>query len=206
MADVSFTPTFTHKPWVDNQDRVQAGGLNGFNVRFSSLENDLQSISTVVSEIDTALDALQAGTGPVSHVLAVAPLLSAVVTGDAWVMDSSGFAVRPGGGILNCIGLAPVPLPNGVTLNSFRASGQNSGAGLLRVSLYRAGATGIATAGTQLATITGDANPFDHTVPITGAGATVDTTASRYFVLAQLIGSAAADVVTLAGFQIGYLA
>ena len=58
MADVSFTPTFTHTPWVDNRDRVQAAGPNGFNIRFSQLQSDLQTLSSVVSTIDTELAAL----------------------------------------------------------------------------------------------------------------------------------------------------
>jgi hypothetical protein len=206
MADVSFTPTFTHTPWVDNKDRVQAGGTNGFNVRFAALENDLQSISGAVDQINTALDALEAGTGPVSHVLTIAPTMNQVNTGQPWSLDTSGYALRTAGSSA-CIGLAPVTLPNGVTLGSFRASGQNSGAGVLRIALLRAHAVGIATAGEQIVSVNGDANPFDHTVPITGALAAVDTTTFRYFVLAQLAGAdAAADVVTIAGFQISYLA
>ncbi len=30
MTIVSYTPTFQHEDWVDNRDRVQAGGSNGF--------------------------------------------------------------------------------------------------------------------------------------------------------------------------------
>ncbi|HEY9294401.1 MAG TPA: hypothetical protein VIP98_24225, partial [Microlunatus sp.] len=63
-----------------------------------------------------------------------------------------------------------------------------------------------ATAGDQIVTVSGDADPFDHTVSIGGAFAVVDTTTYRYFVLAKLAGAAAADVVTMAGFQISYLA
>jgi hypothetical protein len=205
MADFSFTPTFTHTPWVDNKDRVQAGGTNGFNVRFAALENDLQTMSTVVGQIDAAVEALQAGTGPVSHVLTIAPVLNAVTTGAPWSLDTSGYAVRPSAST-SCIGLAPITLPNNITLSSLRTSGQNSGAGLLKISLWRAHATGPATAGDQIATLNGDANPFDHTATITGSFAAVDTTTYRYFVLAQLAGAATADVVTIASFQITYLA
>ncbi len=205
MADVSFTPTFTHTPWVDNKDRVQAGGTNGFNVRFAAVENDFQTLSTVMQEVDSALDALEAGSGPVSHLLTIAPAMGAVTTGSPWSMDSSGYAVRPAG-TLSCVGLAPVTLPNSVTLSSFRASGQNSGTGAMRAQLFRAHATGPATAGDLIATVPGDGNPFDHTVAITGSIAAVDTTTYRYFVLAELAGSAAGDVITMAGFQISYLA
>jgi hypothetical protein len=204
MADVSFTPTFTHTPWVDNKDRVQAGGTNGFNVRFSALENDLQSISTTVGAIDAALDALEAGTGPVTHQLTVAPVLNPVVNGSPWSLDTSGFATK--GANTSCTGIAPVPLPNGVTLSSFRASGQKGGVGVMQVQLWRARATGAATAGDQIMSIPGDSDPFDHELPITGAFAAVDTATYRYFVLARVANAAAADIVTLAGFQISYLA
>ncbi|HEY9293181.1 MAG TPA: hypothetical protein VIP98_18025, partial [Microlunatus sp.] len=143
MADIDFTPTFTHTPWVDNKDRVQAGGTNGFNVRFAALENDLQSISTVVSGIDAAIDALEAGSGPVSHLLTIAPVMYQVTTGSPWSLDTSGYATK--GTNTACTGLAPVTLPNGVTLSSFRASGQKGGAGLLQIQLWRAHSTGPAT-------------------------------------------------------------
>jgi hypothetical protein len=55
MANVSFTPTFHHSDYVDNRDRVQAGGPNGFNARFRALETDLSKLSTAITDVDAAL-------------------------------------------------------------------------------------------------------------------------------------------------------
>jgi hypothetical protein len=55
MANVSFTPTFHHTNYRDNRDRVQADGPNGFNARFRALETDLSELSTVVKDVDDAL-------------------------------------------------------------------------------------------------------------------------------------------------------
>lgn len=75
MADIVFRPTFVHKEFVDGPDgdRVRADEPNGFNARFGAIESDLRQLSTVVGQIDTALD--RRGTGPAGHVLTLAPLL-----------------------------------------------------------------------------------------------------------------------------------
>ncbi|GHE97753.1 hypothetical protein [Streptomyces fumanus] len=63
MTGVSFTPTFQHTDYVDNRDRVQAGGPNGFNARFRALQADLGKLSEVITEVDGALQTrLSAGT------------------------------------------------------------------------------------------------------------------------------------------------
>jgi hypothetical protein len=56
MADISYTPAFHHTPWVDRVDRVEAAGPNGFNLRFTGIEDDLQGLSSVVGQIATAID------------------------------------------------------------------------------------------------------------------------------------------------------
>lgn len=205
MVDVSFTPTFTHTPWVDNRDRVQAGGPNGFNIRFAELQADLQTLSGVVGTIDTALEALGQAPPAVSHVLTLPPQLSATAGDPAWQQDRAGYAVKPGPQIA-VSGITPAVIPNQVTLSSLRASGQNSGAGLLRVSLMRARLIGAPAPADLIAQVVGNANPFDSTSAADSSKATVDTTTYRYFVLATLDGAAAADTVSLAGFQISYLA
>ncbi|MDP9696693.1 UNVERIFIED_ORG: hypothetical protein J2X79_004276 [Arthrobacter globiformis] len=55
MSDISFTPTFHHTDYVDNRDRVQAGGPNGFNARFRALATDLGKLSDVLTEVGDAL-------------------------------------------------------------------------------------------------------------------------------------------------------
>ncbi|MBD8059991.1 hypothetical protein IC607_13535 [Cellulomonas sp. JH27-2] len=204
MASVSFTPTFSHTPWVDNRDRVQASGPNGFNVRFAALQADLGALSGVVTQIDTVLDALEAGPGAQTRVVTLPPILVATSGGGAWALDTSGNAVRPAVQT-SLSGIASAVLPQGVKVSSLRATGVNTGAGSLRVNLMRARLTG-AGASDRLARVTGDANPFDNTVATDPAFSTVDNTTFRYFVLATLDNAATTDSVSLSGFQISYLA
>lgn len=56
MAIVSFEPVFDHQEWVDNVDRVTAGGPNGFNARFNAIVADLNQITQVVQKVDNALE------------------------------------------------------------------------------------------------------------------------------------------------------
>ncbi len=206
MADVSFTPTFKHTPWVDNRDRVQAGGPNGFNARFAALESDLQNLAGVVTEIDGVLDTLGEGPAAVEHVLTLPPMLSPTTSSAPWSLDASGYAVRPAPQIA-LSGIAPAVIPNGVRLTTFRASGVNSGAGLLRISLMRARLLGAPSPADRLARVTGDQGaPFDTSVAVDAAMTTVDTTIFRYFVLATLDNASTADTVALSGFRITYLA
>jgi hypothetical protein len=204
MADVSFTPTFHHTNYVDNRDRVQAGGPNGFNVRFAAIEADLITLSDVVADVDAVLDSL--GTpAATQHTLSISPALTVVAGSGAWALDSAGYASR-NGPLTTLAGVQPVPLPNGATLVSFRVVGQNSGTGSLRISLLRARLLSAVAPADRIARVTGDVNPFDRIENADPAFAAVDTTQFRYFVLATLDGAAAADVVTLSGFQILYKA
>lgn len=204
MANVSFTPSFTHTPWVDNRDRVQAAGPNGFNVRFAALQADLGSLSGVVQQIDSALDALEAGPGAQTRVVTQVPILSPVSGTGAWAQDALGNAFRSGA-LTALSGISPVVLPNGVTLSSLRVIGTNSGGGALRIDLMRAPLTGGA-APDRIARVVGDSAPFDTSVAATASFAVVDNLVFRYYVLALLSGAAAADSVSLSGFQISYLA
>jgi hypothetical protein len=204
MADVSFTPTFHHTNYVDNRDRVQAGGPNGFNVRFSAIEADLISLSDVVSDVDTVLDSLGTPTAT-QHTLSISPSLTVVAGSGAWAHDAAGYASR-NGPLTTLAGVQPAAVPNGATLISLRVVGQNSGTGSLRISLLRAKLLAAVAPADRIARVTGDVNPFDRLENADPAFALVDTTQFRYFVLATLDGATAADVVTLSGFQILYKA
>ncbi|MDT5293171.1 MAG: hypothetical protein QOJ76_51 [Acidobacteriota bacterium] len=63
---MKYAVEFTHTDWLDNVDRVQAGGANGFNERFHSLEQEFASIQDVLDnagavakEIQAAIDAIE---------------------------------------------------------------------------------------------------------------------------------------------------
>jgi hypothetical protein len=202
---VRFTPTFTHTPWVDNRDRVQAGGPNGFNIRFAQLQSDLQTLAGVVTTIDTTLDELAQAPAAQARVISIPPMFSPTAGNPSWQLDRAGYAVKPGPQV-SLTGIAPLVVPNGVQLSRLRASGQNSGAGRLRVDLMRARLLGAPGPAELIARVTGDADPFDVTVNANSAMATVDTTTFRYFILATLDGAAVGDTVSLAGFQVTYLA
>jgi hypothetical protein len=59
MADISYTRSFSHADWIDNEDVVQAEGEKGFNQKFHELEAELDRISTVVGAIKNALANIQ---------------------------------------------------------------------------------------------------------------------------------------------------
>jgi hypothetical protein len=205
MADVVFTPTFHHTPWIDNRDRVQAGGLNGFNVRLTAVETDFQSVSTVVAQVNTALHALGQTPGATTHTLTVSPALVVISGSSAWSHDSNGFAVRTGA-FTSLAGLMSVNMPDGATLVSLRALGQNNGAGALRVNLFRSQLLAVPAPAERLARVTGDTNPFDNTSAVDPGLAAVDTSQYRYFLTVTLDNATTADIVSLSGFQIIYTA
>jgi hypothetical protein len=59
MADISYSRTFQHVDWIDNEDVVQAGGEKGFNQKFHDLEAELDKLSAVVGAIKDALSNIQ---------------------------------------------------------------------------------------------------------------------------------------------------
>ncbi|WP_405975268.1 hypothetical protein OG496_47095 [Streptomyces sp. NBC_00988] len=201
MADIVFQPTFVHKEFVDGPDgdRVRADEPNGFNARFGAIESDLRQLSTVVGQIDTALD--RRGTGPAGHVLTLAPLLL-WAEGDplAWRITASGAATASGDDVF--YGLMEVALPDNALLTSFRAMGQvdNNGEGL-GISLSRVKIPG----GTPevLASVGGDTGPFDRSTDVDPTMAVTQTATYRYIIQAAF-RSGGGTTVTLAAFQIAY--
>jgi hypothetical protein len=59
MADITYTRTFQHEDYIDNQSVVEAGGENGFNQKFHSIEGEFDKLSVVVSTIDTEIKKIQ---------------------------------------------------------------------------------------------------------------------------------------------------
>jgi hypothetical protein len=57
--DIDFRRGFVHTDWLDQVDRVSAGGDNGFNARFHTLEADLDVLGERVARINTALNAVR---------------------------------------------------------------------------------------------------------------------------------------------------
>lgn len=205
MADITFTPTFSHTPWIDNKDRMEAAGTNGFNVRLTAIQTDLETLSTVVGELNTALQALGQSPPPATHQLTLSPALGLISGAGAWSLDTDGYASRTGN-LISLAGLQPVNLPDGATIVSLRAVGQNSGSGFLTIDLSRSKMLATPAPAELLTRVTGDANPFDNTSAVDPGVAVVDAGNYRYFVSATLRGASISDVVSLSGFQITYKA
>jgi hypothetical protein len=196
---LSFAPTFQHEDWIDNQDRVQAAGDNGFNVRFNLIKADLADLATTVGEINVALN--QLGQGPPSREvpIAVAPVLTSTGT-EGWA-HRIGFAEKPADQT-SAAGMATVQLPHGSVVTRLRATGRHAGSGSLRISLMRQGIAADAPAAQRVARVEPAGDPFDTQAAADATLATVDNQAFRYFLLAQLNNAQAGDVVLLASFQI----
>ena len=132
---VLYTPTFTHTDWVDNQDRVQAAGGNGFNVRFHGIEAEFAALQLVVRSINDALTALSIKPPPQPQATAFTPNLvpTTNLPGQQWQhQDGIAFAK----GQTAAAGMMDVQLPSGSTVNTLRLIG-NKGSGNVNVTLRR---------------------------------------------------------------------
>jgi hypothetical protein len=215
MTNLSFAPTFHHVDWIDNVDRIKAGGPNGFNVRLNAVEADLLQVSTVVGQIDGALDQVGGiGAPPVGQQQLHVPLaLVSPTPSTGWNCDING-AFHPAVGAAGGTALMTVALPEHIRLISLRAVGVFPGATVLvRVGLFRVSATGPAGTPDKLAEartdVTGVANPYDLTVPVDPAFALVDPAAFRYFITATaapIADATAAANTSLDAVQIDYVA
>ncbi|WP_427924407.1 hypothetical protein [Streptomyces sp. cg40] len=200
MADIVFQPTFVHQEFVDGPDgdRVRAAEPNGFNARFGAIESDLRQLSTVVGQIDAAVD--RRGTGPADHVLTLAPMLQGAAGGTLpWRITPSGAAQF--GQDEDAYGLMEVALPDNVRLTSFRVMGQVGvnvvGLAVLLSRVKIPGGTPEVLAG-----ISGATDPFDSSADVDPSLAVTQTATYRYIVQASVINSGTS--VTLAAFQIAY--
>jgi hypothetical protein len=207
---ISYTRAFQHSPeWIDNVDRVQAGGDNGFNARFHAVEAEFDSIETVVQDIDSAISSLgQVVTAPITVGLTptVEPYRgnlqpwSAVVWSRVIGGVPQGTFVEKPAGNDHAFGVLPLNLPNGVKLQSLKVLGEQTGGTMttelvreLRVSPFDK---------TTLVTVTGfgAAGASPTTIP----GAPTFTGDTHLFYLFARIENAANFDAKLRGFQITY--
>jgi hypothetical protein len=206
VPDIVFDPTFRDPtPWVDARDRVQAGGTNGFNARFSAIAADLAALSDVVGSVNSSLLALGQRPPAVRKRLTLPPGLLTIGSAPGWAHDLNGFARRPGNQ-QKVSGVMPVVLPAGAKLLGLRVVGQcNSSNPNVKVfvALMQSKLVGAPLPARPVADLFVDADPFDSEVAIAAAAATVDEN-SRYFLLATVENAVAADDIALAGFQILY--
>ncbi|MCA1705904.1 MAG: hypothetical protein ABR608_10670 [Pseudonocardiaceae bacterium] len=204
MADFSYTPKFHHLAWADNVDRVEAGGTNGFNTRFETIESDLHGVSTVVAQIGTALDQLNARvpTVPPTVTLSVAPALQPVANSGAWTLQASGVAVAPQAVGPN--GVVALTLPDRIRMTSLRVrgrgvppNGQNTAFFLIRVSVTDGTTQNVAAFDTSTV-------PLNTAQPLPNSALSVVDLANFRYVISANSGAATADPVTLVSFQLTY--
>lgn len=146
MANISYTPTFHHDAWVDNVDRVQADGDNGFNIRFTTIEDDLKDVGQVVQQIDTVLSSLgQVVSAPIT--IGLNPVMLLYRAGIA-TWSPMRWSVSPGGvdqgsfaekdvAVAEVWGALPLSLPNGVTLRNLKVLGEQNGNGTMVTDLIQ---------------------------------------------------------------------
>ena len=213
---ITYTRSFQHQDWIDNTDRVQAGGSNGFNIRFHSLEAEFDQISQVVAELNSALTGINAALTALNQPPAPTPqkqtlrpnLVATSATG--WNFNTSGALKAPGQ--TSAHGMQPLMLPQNSVIQSLRVTGTFSGAGSGRVTLYRQDLSGTNPPGAiigimpaAIAAVLQPGGAFDVTQPAVAAFAAVDNGSFAYYIEADLDNSAPADAVAIYAFQIAYL-
>ena len=185
MGSIRFNPTFQHTDWVDVRDAVRAREPNGFNARFTAIENDLVSFATVVDQIDTAIDDVV--NTPTSQVHLWLP--PAFVGGSGWNLTSSGAAQAAAGsspsGAINLV------LPNAVRLVSLRAIGQTTSVPV--ALLFRRARVDSGAQEDLMPQLQATGNPFDVNGTV-NVGALTDIQNFRYFIRGSCIGTPTAPV------------
>ena len=200
MADITYTRTVKFNDYVDGETIVSAGGSDGFNVRFHGLEDEFDTLSTVVAQLNAAIKAIGVVPTPQPAKLVMTPNMIATAA-DPW-SHLQGIAQKPPAQT-GAHGMMSANLPNNVRITALRVLGANSGAGSLRVILFRQALVAQATLD-QIARVDGTGNPFDLNNPADPQFAVVDDNSFKYFVVALLDNALAADTVTLSAFQISY--
>jgi hypothetical protein len=205
---ITYNRQFTHREWVDNVDRVQAGGDNGFNDRFHALEAEFELVSGAVRQIDAAIGLLgkvvtapvTVGLTPVMEQYKALPAWSPIVWSRVLVGQPFGTFVEKDNPADQAWGVLPLSLPNGVKLTGLKVLGDLGGGTMttelvreLRVAPFDVTKLltfpGFSPAGAAPAAIPGSP-------PFTG-----DT--HLFYLLASLTGGANQDV-RLRGFQLTY--
>ncbi|WP_284744919.1 hypothetical protein [Amycolatopsis sp. RTGN1] len=209
MTDPRYDPKFQHTDWVDNVDRISAGGANGFNVRFDTITSDLRQLSTVVLQVDAALD-LAAGGAVGPQVLTVPLDFPPTPQRDGWTYDANG-AGHPQAGAAGGTAVMGLTLPDHIRLTSFRAIGQfGGGTTRLILTLGRAQLTVAAPVPDKLAEIRSDTQTlpasYDVTAAVDSRFGLVDLSLFRYFLLANATQVSSPQLTSLSAVQLGFSA
>jgi hypothetical protein len=183
---------------------VKAGGEDGFNVHFHDIEDEFKKLSDVVKAISDRMAQLAEKPAPKPVAKTLTPVLTTI--GAAGWEQALGEARKPAGAT-TANGTMSVDLPDGATIQSLRAIGENGGAGALSIVLRRQKLDPAATSEPIVGVPPGVGGPFDNKgTPPDATRAVVDTDTFRYYIAAQLTNAGANDTVAIRGFQIVTLA
>ncbi|MFD3566005.1 hypothetical protein [Streptomyces sp. NPDC058667] len=178
-----YKPQFAHKDWIDNQDRVQAGGTNGINDRFHQLEKEFARLA------DMHLNPLIDGLGTTRFISLIPALTAYEVNGvtNSWTQGVD--QVEKPTNVAAARGFMSISLPDNAHVTSLKVTGENkSERGVLTVALK----------GRQIANEDGGAVPLIEThevgtATLPTADAKITNSTHRYFLTVEVVD--AADVV-----------
>jgi hypothetical protein len=192
-----YVPKFSHKDWIDNEDRVQAGGDAGINIRFHKLEDEFRTLA------DEHLNPLIRFVAPEESFLSLVPVLTPTKTDNnqtqaamPWLISTD--VAQKASGQKEAHGLMNVVLPDDAEITSLKVIGTKSGEGTFTVSLRRRDFEGSLAQDLVRVTALNTPTPLDPPAKVTNA-------THRYFLVADLTGAPTdSDTVKLSCFQIAY--
>jgi len=218
---ISYTRAFVHTDWVDNVDRVQAGGDAGFNGRFHGIEAEFDSLSGVVTQVNNQLTQESGDISALQQIVsALGGVVQAPVTlgltpnvlpfnpdapNSAWssmywstvVLGNAhgSFVKVPIANNGNADGVLPLTLPEGVKLLNLTVLGQAANPANMQTTLVR-----------ELRVA-----PFTKTVLVTAPGfvskpipntPVFNSDVNLFYLRATITGAVPSDV--LRGFSVTY--
>ncbi|MFD0687821.1 hypothetical protein [Actinomadura fibrosa] len=207
MASFSFNPKFHFPPYTDGRDLVAAGGPNGFNLRFDTIESDLKAAGTVIGQIGTAFDQLNppVPVAPATVLATIAPTLLPVAAATGWSIQISGQAVAPANA--SPLGVVPLVLPDKVRLATIKVLGKGSPpTGVNTSVIVNQVPLSGATPGALVAFAIPKDAAFGTAVPFPAVQGSVVDLANFRYTISVGSGPGTGDPVTLNGFQITYTA
>lgn len=118
MPNDHYTVAFSHTPWRDNVDTVQAEGDSGLNKRFTDIKQEFDAIQRAIESARDRLAILEKPRTPVTRRLNIAPFFFATDTDQntRWQTDKELKATTGKGADIH--GVIPIQLPEGATLKS----------------------------------------------------------------------------------------
>ncbi|MEV3912622.1 hypothetical protein [Streptomyces canus] len=195
-----YVPKFSHSDWIDNEDRVQAGGENGFNIRFHKLEaefaalamNHLNPLIVSLSNSETCLSLIPilAPSDPVQPGTPAPPPKHWELVNDVAQKPATATEAH---GIMN------ISLPDGVEIKSLLMTGSRQPAGPMPTAFLRRRVVSGREGAEEIVKV----NAFD-TPAAPELGAKVNNRTHRHFLQVDLPTVGVADSVKLFCFQITY--